>query len=116
MDPTCKISQVVTGDRSRRLVIAGDVDLAAHDELCRTILAAIDSGVGHLVVDLRQVTFFDSGAVGVLVAGHNAARRAGCTYQVVDPPDLVRRVLRANGILQLLVAGQDPAKAAGRPA
>jgi anti-anti-sigma factor len=89
----------------QRIHVAGDVDLSAHDELLQAILNALAPGVTELIIDLSDVTFFDSGAVGVLVAGHNAARRAGCAYRVVEPPDLVRRVLRTTGILDLLAGG-----------
>ncbi|MGH3729796.1 MAG: STAS domain-containing protein [Micromonosporaceae bacterium] len=100
-----EIVQHAAGNGTSRIHVAGDVDLSAHDELLSVILAAVNAGVTELVIDLGAVTFFDSGAVGVLVAGHNAARRAECAYKVVDPPSLVRRVLRTTGILELLADG-----------
>lgn len=113
MARTYDIVQRETSDGTRRIHVAGDVDLSAHDELLQAILNALAPGVRELVIDLGKVTFFDSGAVGVLVAGHNAAKRAECRYRVVDPPDLVRRVLRTTGILDLLSGTTAPAPAGG---
>lgn len=87
-----------------RIAVSGDIDIAAHDELLQAILSSLHVGVSELVIDLERVTFFDSGAVGVLVAGSNAARRAGCGYRIVNPPTVVHRVLETNGILHLLTA------------
>jgi anti-sigma B factor antagonist len=100
-----EIVQRIADDGVPRIQVSGDVDISAHDELLSVILATIRTGVTELVIDLSAVTFFDSGAVGVLVAGHNAARQAGCRYRVVDPPSLVRLVLHTTGILDLLTGG-----------
>ncbi|MQA26844.1 MAG: anti-sigma factor antagonist [Micromonosporaceae bacterium] len=109
MARTYEIVRNPTNDGVRGIHVAGDVDLSSHDELLQTILDTIEPGVTELVIDLSDVTFFDSGALGVLVAGHNAARRADCAYRIVNPPDLVRRVLRTTGILDLLAGGPAPA-------
>ena len=106
VSPAYEINRHPADDGTLRLVLVGEIDVAAHDELHQAIMAAVDSGVREVVIDLHGVTFFDSGAVGVLVAGHSAARRAGCPYRLVEPPELVRRVLETNGILHLLTDGQ----------
>lgn len=111
-----RIRQKTAGAGAVRIVVIGEVDLCAHDELYRAILAAVERHVAELVIDLSGVTLFDSGAVGVLVAGRNVARRYGCAYRIDDPPELVRRVLRANGILPLLVGEAVSANTAGHPA
>ncbi|MGH3735033.1 MAG: STAS domain-containing protein [Micromonosporaceae bacterium] len=84
------------------LALSGDIDIAAHDALSEAIFAAVRPGVTVVVVDLARVTFFDSGAVGVLLAGRNAARRADCGFQVRNAPELVHRILRTTGIAHLL--------------
>ncbi|MGH3662714.1 MAG: STAS domain-containing protein [Micromonosporaceae bacterium] len=99
-----EISQAAARDGVWRVAVSGDVDLSAHDELLQAILSAVAAGAAKVIVDLGDVTFFDSGAVGVLIAGRNAAKRAECGYRVVDPPSLVRRVLRTTGILDLLTS------------
>jgi anti-sigma B factor antagonist len=49
------------------LPVGGEIDYAASPQLREQIGACIKSGVRHLVLDLSQVTFIDSTAVGVLV-------------------------------------------------
>lgn len=86
--------------------VGGEIDLTAHDELLDAIMRAVHTGASDILIDLHQVTLFDSGAVGVLLAGHAAARRVPARCRVLNPPELVRRVLQVNGVLGLLTEGR----------
>ena len=98
-----------------RLALAGEFDVAGHDDVWHAILGALREDITELVIDLSGVTFFDSGAVGILLAGRNAAGRAGRIYRVIDPPPVVRRVLETNGLLQLLTEPAAPSAAPTSP-
>ncbi|MGH3712709.1 MAG: STAS domain-containing protein [Micromonosporaceae bacterium] len=114
MNTTCRIVPR-SGDGVLRIAVSGELDLAAHDELFQAIASSHSDGVTELVIDLDQVTFIDSGAVGVLVAGRNAAHRVGHGYRVVNPSPMVRRVLETNGILQLLNTTSSPPPSESTP-
>jgi anti-sigma B factor antagonist len=49
------------------LVAGGDIDFNATPQLRQRIVAYIEAGKRRLVIDLSQVTFIDSTAIGVLI-------------------------------------------------
>jgi anti-sigma B factor antagonist len=55
-----------------------------------------------VLIDLSQVTFMDSTALGVLVGAHNSATALGGTLSLVGATDPVHRLLRITQIDQLL--------------
>ena len=89
------------GDRSPTAVVrlAGELDLDARDELCQVIQQAVGDRRSRVVtVDLGEVTFLDSEALGVLIEGWNTAQRASKIFQVVNARGIVRRVLDVAGV------------------
>ena len=89
------------GDRSPTAVVrlAGELDLDARDELCQVIQQAVgDRRSRAVTVDLGEVTFLDSEALGVLIEGWNTAQRASKIFQVVTARGIVRRVLDVAGV------------------
>jgi anti-sigma B factor antagonist len=87
------------------LVLAGEIDLAAHESLLAEILHVVNGSTTELVVDLGEVTFVDSGGIGVLVKGFHSATEAGCGYKVVNPQGVVRQVLEITGVFTALTNG-----------
>jgi anti-sigma B factor antagonist len=63
----------------------------------------------RLTVDLRNVPFMDSVGIGTLVAGSNATRDAGGTFEVRNPSPFVHRLLHITGLTELF--GLRPLKA-----
>ncbi|GIH08835.1 hypothetical protein Rhe02_69020 [Rhizocola hellebori] len=97
--------QPIADGGQTRLVIAGEIDLAAHDTLLAEILQVVNGSATDLVVDLGAVTFVDSGGIGVLVKGFHSASEAGCGYRVVNPQGIVRQVLEITGVFTILSDG-----------
>jgi anti-sigma B factor antagonist len=99
------ISQSVTADgpagEVTTLHLAGEFDIGArdelHDELINTVHAAGDS----VVVDLRQVTFIDSEAIGALLDGYGAAQHSGVSFRLANACGVVHRVMQVSGLLFL---------------
>jgi anti-anti-sigma factor len=88
---------------------AGDVDVRTAGDVAAAIIACLaDHRVGHLVVDLAQVTFLDMTAMGALLRGRAAAMQAGVTFRVIHPRGGVRRVLDLTGTLQILTGQATP--------
>jgi anti-anti-sigma factor len=95
-----KIGQERAADgRATVLTVSGELDISARDELLAEILAALDRG--DVVVDLGEVSFLDSEALGALIEGYNAAQSRAAGFRVIQARGLVERVLTVSGALQL---------------
>jgi anti-anti-sigma factor len=91
---------------ARRLVdgavvveIRGEIDVASAAQL-RTALVDTATNLRpvRIMVDMRHVTFVDSGGIGALAAGQNAARLVGVGFQVINPAPFVTAQLRMMGL------------------
>ena len=74
------------------LSVFGELDLHVAPELQERIGAAIERGADLVVVDLSDVTFIDSMALGVLLGAFNRLRRHGGNLRLVVPSPQLRRV------------------------
>jgi anti-sigma B factor antagonist len=83
-------SSSVAGDRAT-VVVRGEVDMSTADAMVR---AATGEGAGHVTLDLRGVTFFDSAAIHALI---RLAERFRGAFEVIPSPQ-VRRVLDISGL------------------
>ncbi|HEY0000030.1 MAG TPA: STAS domain-containing protein [Actinoplanes sp.] len=90
--------------------LAGDFDMGVGNALADALAAAAArSGVRGVQVDLSRTTFLDSHGIAGLVAGYEAAHRAGHRLTVVNCHGLVRDVLRVTGLLEVLTGSAEPA-------
>ncbi|WP_328500114.1 STAS domain-containing protein [Streptomyces sp. NBC_00457] len=79
---------------------AGDIDLATAGFLAEHLDAATAGPEPDVLVDLRSVDFFDCSGLRVLCrAEERAVARGGRLRLVADDP-LLRRLLRASGLLE----------------
>jgi anti-anti-sigma factor len=93
-------------ERSDALIVvtpAGDMDLAAAPSIRDILRAAVAAGVERIDVDMGNVTFLDSSAIGVLVAAHRAAADRGIRLRLRRPGPVVRMVLEITNLAGLLV-------------
>jgi anti-sigma B factor antagonist len=74
------------------LVVQGDADLHVAAELRERLTRTIDEGASALVVDLSDVTFVDSMALGVLLGAMKRMRAAGGRLRLVVARPEVRRI------------------------
>jgi len=79
------------------VTLEGEVDLYTAPEFEEVLLHAIDEGARHVVVDLSAVTFVDSTALGVLVAGGKRLLDGG-RLRIVCHDDRIRRILTIAGL------------------
>jgi anti-sigma B factor antagonist len=75
------------------VIASGQLDMAVNDAL-RDVLAGLD---GVVTVDLSNVTFIDSSAIGVFVGAQSRLTDAGGRLRLRNPQDLPRRVLEIVG-------------------
>jgi anti-anti-sigma factor len=81
------------------LLLTGEADLAVAPDLIELGSASLeDPGIHTLVVDLGQVSFVDSTAIGALIRLHNVAEEAGKTFRLDNLPRRVRQVLGIAGL------------------
>jgi len=75
----------------------GEYDVFRREEL-RTELAAVELS-GDVEIDLRNTTFMDAGAIGLLLALRRRlqARDPVARVHLVNVPPIVRRLLQISG-------------------
>ena len=88
----------------------GYVVVSAYGEIDVNNLQGFANALAHagkssprVVVDLAHVTFIDSSGLGALIAARRAqARSAGGSLVLVEPPEMLRRVLATVQLQQTL--------------
>jgi anti-anti-sigma factor len=81
------------------LRLSGELDINARDDLHEALLLAVTDG--DVVVDLDAVSFLDSEALGALIDGYNMSRERYVRFRVINPHDVVDRVLSVSGAKDL---------------
>jgi anti-sigma B factor antagonist len=80
------------------VVLQGELDLAQAPAMQRAIEDLLASGHSVIVVDLLDVTFMDSTALGVLVAALGRCRAAGGELHLILTEPRVLKVLEITGL------------------
>jgi len=94
-DPALGATFGTATDGATVVVVArGELDLATRDSM-RVVLTPLE---GDVVIDLRSVTFLDSGAIGVLVHTRNRLLGAGGDLRLREPQPFIRRSLQIVGL------------------
>ena len=97
------------------MVVAGEIDMATAPMLQRELTTAIEAGDGVVVLDLIDVTFFDSSGLRVAIIAHRDLKEQGRRLAVVcDPDGHVRRTFGLAGVADLLDLHASRAAALGR--
>lgn len=91
-------------DRGSALVsFSGELDIAAAPNMRQAFLDPEVAFASQVQVDLTQVTFFDSIAIGVIVAACRRIRAMdGGVFGVTCPGGNVRQVLEISGLIEYL--------------
>lgn len=83
-------------ERTSAISVQGELDLSTAPHLKWTLLDALQEGSSRIVVDLSDVKFMDSTALGVLVAvNRNAALER--PLAIVCPAGTVRQIFEVSG-------------------
>jgi len=80
------------------IVLSGEVDIYTAPQFKECLLELLDAGVKRLVVDLSQITFIDSTALGVLIGGVRRVHSSGGAMTIVVTTRPVERVLSITGL------------------
>jgi len=92
------VSSERTGAGLGIVSLSGEVDIYTAPQFKECMLELIDTGVERLVVDLSDVTFIDSTALGVLIGGVRRVHTAGGAMALVVTSRAVERVLSITGL------------------
>lgn len=91
---------VVQDGEATRVVLVGEIDLAAAAQLRTALSQALSSG--RVIIDLSLTTFVDSTAISAFVVAERAAREIYATLTVKPGPASVMRTLQLAGVHELL--------------
>jgi anti-sigma B factor antagonist len=80
------------------VALAGEVDIDTAPQFRLAVKHAIDAGASSLIVDMAQVTFIDSTALGILVSGVRQARQRDGALAVVCTEENINRVFELTGL------------------
>jgi anti-anti-sigma factor len=95
------------------LVLSGDVDMQAAEQLERYLTGALERGC-DIVIDLADVRLIDCVCLDVLVRAARAAHALDSVISLVAPSELVRMTLRLTGTQGLFVIFDDRGAASRR--
>ncbi|WP_369230044.1 STAS domain-containing protein [Streptomyces sp. R21] len=79
--------------------VSGEIDMATAGSLAEHLQAAAGQPAPDLLVDLRQVAFFDGSGLRVLCRADSRARERGGRLRIVSDRPRIHRLLRAAGLL-----------------
>jgi anti-sigma B factor antagonist len=106
-------------DRGHLVVASGELDISATPRLSTVLAMASARPGGRLVLDLVDVTFIDSTALGTILKAAAQLDEGGTFLAVVAPEGPVRRLLEMTNLTQRfrLYSSRDAALSAdGAPA
>ena len=87
-------------ERGHLIVAAGELDIQATPRLSTVLAFASASPGGRLVLDLSEVAFIDSTALGTILKAAAQLDEGGTLLAVVVPEGPVRRLLEMTNLTQ----------------
>lgn len=87
--------------------LAGDIDLSATVAVRAAFHEVTSDGWNRVLVDLTDVTFIDSAALGLLIGLQRRCRAADGSLVLVNPQPVVERILATTGLDTLLPSAAD---------
>lgn len=89
----------------------GDLDMAAADQMKRTLTELVDKGGRKLLVDLERVAYIDSSGMGALVAAMKHARTSGGDLRLCSLQDDVRAIFEMTRLIKAVTVHGDRSEA-----
>lgn len=83
------------------VVLRGEIDLHTCPELRNTLQGLLDAGKSRIVLNLAEVPYLDSAALGVLVDAVRRAREQGGTIHLVEVTPFVRRAFEITRLIKI---------------
>ncbi|QNP70163.1 STAS domain-containing protein [Streptomyces roseirectus] len=91
----------IRGDHTE-VVVGGRLDVHSAADARTVLHAAVDDGVGDLVLDLSELDFWDATGLGVIMGVHRRAGREGRRLVLRGVPPQLQRLLVATRLHRIL--------------
>jgi anti-sigma B factor antagonist len=109
--PSFRVELTVPAEGHAAVALAGELDVHTAPQFKEALLHVIDDGALRVVVDLSEVTFIDSTALGVLIGGVTRLRAAGGSLDIVCPDEKIRHIFEISGLNNVFDIYGGPQKA-----
>ena len=86
------------GSNCAVLQVTGEVDVYTAPQLREQVIQLVDSGVRHIIADLRGVDFLDSTGLGALVGSLKRLRTHDGSFTVVTSGGRTLRIFQITGL------------------
>jgi anti-sigma B factor antagonist len=98
-------------DSAHVIAVRGEIDLFTAPELKQVLTATIDGGQNRVVVDLSEVSFLDSTALGVLIGAVKRLRTRDGALAIVNTDPNIAKTFDITGLDQIftIVESRDAA-------
>ncbi len=83
------------------IAASGEIDLFTAPELKKVLTDAIDSGELRIAIDLSEVSFLDSTALGVLIGAVKRLRSRGGALAIVNTDSSIAKTFEITGLDQI---------------
>jgi anti-sigma B factor antagonist len=80
------------------VILVGEIDIYSAPEFKEVLVNGIEGGARKVIVDLSQVTFIDSTALGVLVSGAKRVRPRNGNLDIVCTDENIIRIFEITGL------------------
>jgi anti-sigma B factor antagonist len=98
MSTTFSVDSTRIRDTLGLVTLSGEVDIYTAPRLKERMVQLFDAGVRDMIVDLSEVTFIDSTALGVLIGGVRRVGDNGGSISLVVATRPVERILTVTGL------------------
>lgn len=94
---------IVEAESGATIALKGRFDFQAQQEFRRSVDQVLKTGKNQLTVDLSEVNFIDSSALGMLLMARESCEKTGGRVVLHHPQDYVSKILRLCQFDQLFL-------------
>jgi anti-sigma B factor antagonist len=84
------------------IALRGELDIYTAPRFEEVLLESIDAGTRRLIVDLTEVSFIDSTALGVVVGAVKQLRMVDGSLEIICTSPDIRRIFEITGLDRIL--------------
>jgi anti-anti-sigma factor len=83
------------------VTLSGKLNTEASQELKDELYAHCESSPGHMLIDMKDVSYVSSYLIGVLVGSHKLLKKSGCDLHLSGLSPHLRMVLDVSGLTEV---------------
>jgi anti-sigma B factor antagonist len=93
-----KINTQSLDERTSVISLEGEVDVYTAPQLKQQIIDMLDNNITNIIVDITNVEYLDSTALGVLIGGLKRLRERDGVLDLICPNPRIRRIFEITGL------------------